>query len=43
MQERLTDIKSMLEDVSTELKMLQSMKSRHQADKIVYDQRKFDL
>jgi hypothetical protein len=33
----------MLEETGTELKMLQSMRARYHADKVVYDQRKFDL
>ena len=40
---RLTDIKALLEETSTELKVLKSLRQRHNADKVVYDQRKFDL
>ena len=43
MKNNLKDIKSLLDETGTELKMLQSMKVRHNADKVVYDQRKFDL
>ena len=42
LESRLKNIKELLEETTTELKVLKSMRKRHNADKIVYDQRKFD-
>jgi hypothetical protein len=36
-------MKLLLEEASTDKKVLDNIKSRHKADKIFYDQRKFDL
>lgn len=40
---RLEYKKCLLEETATEKKILVAMESRHKKDKIVYDQRKFDL
>jgi len=33
----------MLDETSTEMKVLKSLRWRHNSDKVVYDQRKYDL
>jgi hypothetical protein len=43
LEHRLADIRAVLLETSTELQVLQSVKTRHRSDKVVYDQRKFEL
>ena len=43
MNTRLDDIKLLLEEASTDRKVLDNIRSRHKADKIFYDQKKYDL
>lgn len=43
MEDKLVDIKALLEETQTEFKVLANMRARHIADRVVYDQRKFDL
>lgn len=43
LKQQLQEKKSQLEVTVTEKKVLLSMEARHKADKVFYDQRKFDL
>lgn len=43
MRQSLEDKKSLLEETGMEKKVLASMEWRHKTDKVVYDQRKFNL
>lgn len=37
------DIRDLFEETQTEMKVLQHMRVRHSTDRVVYDQRKYDL
>lgn len=43
LEEKLVNIKALLEETQTEAKVLYQMKARHKADSVVYDQRKYDF